>query len=73
MKILHHPGICKIKEIIETQQQIFMIIELVQQGDLLQYVLKKTFLEEIEAHKIFRQLMDTLVYLENASILNQKA
>jgi serine/threonine protein kinase len=66
MKILNHPGIVKFHETIETTTHIYLIMELFKGGDLLQYIQKFNFLEEYEASRIFKYIVETIIYLHNA-------
>ena len=54
MKFLNHPGVIKFRETIENSSHIYLITELVQGGDLLNYINGKEFLEEVEASKAMK-------------------
>ena len=47
----------------ENRSHIYIIAELVKDGDLFDYVVKKEFLEEFEASLIMKQLFDTVRYI----------
>jgi len=47
MKVLEHPTTIKLFETLEIQNNIFIIMELVKDGDLFDYVMSKDFLEGI--------------------------
>jgi serine/threonine protein kinase len=53
-KFLNHPGIIKVQETHENRTHIYIIAELVNDGDLFDYVVKKEFLEEYEVSLIMK-------------------
>ena len=65
MKILNHPGIVKYQETIETKTHIYLIMELFKGGDLLEFISKNSFLEEYSANRIFKYIIETVIYLHN--------
>ncbi len=71
MKFLHHPGVIKFKETIETKTHIYLVTELVQGGDLLNYINGKEFIEELEASKAMKQLIETVIYIHSSDIIHR--
>ena len=63
LKILHHPGVIKYKETIETKTHIYIIEELFKGMELFEYVVLKKYISEQEAIKISVQILDTLIYI----------
>lgn len=49
LKKIHHPNIVKLFCVIETDRQIFIIMEYIKGNELFQYILVKKKLEEEEA------------------------
>lgn len=45
LRFLNHPGIIKVKDTIETNDTIFIILELIKGGDLFDFVHKNEFLQ----------------------------
>ena len=70
-KFLNHPGIVKMKEIHENRQNIYIIQEFVQDGDLYDYVEKKEFLEEYEASYIMKQIFETVRYIHDVGLVHR--
>jgi len=53
LKIVRHPNIVQLYEIIETSRQLFLIMEFVPGGELFNYIVKKKRLENREACRFF--------------------
>ncbi|XP_044463745.1 CBL-interacting serine/threonine-protein kinase 21-like [Mangifera indica] len=71
MKLLHHPNIVRIYEVIGTKKKIYIVMEYVSGGQLsdkLSYVKK---LNEPEARKIFQQLIDAVDYCHNRGVYHR--
>lgn len=51
-----HPHIIRLYEIIETQSDIFVIMEYVKSGELFDYIVEKGRLLETEARRFFQQV-----------------
>jgi len=45
MKLLHHPNCIKFLKQIETRNNIYIVTEIVENGDLFEYIRKNKFLE----------------------------
>ena len=57
MKIVRHPHVIQMYEIIETNKQIFLILEYVGGGELFDFILKNKKLTEVDASKMFQELI----------------
>lgn len=71
MKLLHHPNIVRIHEVIGTKTKIYIVMEHVSGGQLtdkMSYVKK---LEEWEARKLFQQLIDAVDYCHNKGVYHR--
>ena len=71
LKIVKHKNIAQLYEILETPKHIFIIIEYCEGKDLMDYILTKSKLTEIESLKIFQQLINTLLYLHSQNITHR--
>lgn len=56
MRMLEHPNIVSLIEVLETEREVIMVMEYVRGGDLLDYVVDHGPLREDEARELFRQL-----------------
>jgi 5'-AMP-activated protein kinase catalytic alpha subunit len=53
LKIVRHPNVIQLYEIIETNRQLFLIMEHAGGGELFDYIVKRKRLDEKEACKFF--------------------
>jgi serine kinase len=61
LRCLHHRNIIQLVDVLETQEHMYIIMELAEGGDLLDYINKKRFLAEEDAKGLFHDLVDGLV------------
>jgi len=61
----HHPNIVKFIAEYKTKTHIYIITELITDGDLFEHTKKNGFLEEYEAALIFGQLVDAMYYINH--------
>ena len=71
MKSLHHNSIVKILETLETPNYILIIMENISGGDLLNFVKKRTKLNEKTAKFIFKQLITSIKYIHSKNIIHR--
>ncbi|KRX08460.1 Protein kinase-like domain [Pseudocohnilembus persalinus] len=71
MRFLNHPGIINVYDTMEDKDNIYIVTELVSDGDLFQYITKNHFLEEVIASILMKQLFATLLYIQDAGILHR--
>ena len=63
MKELAHHNICKLYQVIETDEKFFMILEYCPGGELFDYIVAKDRLGEDEARIFFRQIVSAVAYI----------
>lgn len=51
-----HPHIIRLYEVIETQTDIYVVMEYVKSGELFDYIVEKGRLQEDEARRFFQQV-----------------
>ena len=68
LKIVKHKYIVQLYEILQTAQHIFIVMEYCEGKDLMDYILTKTRLSELESLKFFQQLINALFYLHSQNI-----
>ena len=54
LKLIRHPNIIQLYEIIETPKQLYLIMEYASGGELFDYIVKHTRLKEKEACKFYQ-------------------
>jgi serine/threonine protein kinase len=70
LQSVSHPNIIKIHKNYETDSTIFLVLELVEGGELFDFIVKRgdQGLAEVSAREIFRQIVDAVAYLHNQGI-----
>jgi len=71
MKLLEHPNIVKLIEIIELDTKTCLVMEYVDGGDLFEYILNETRLSEPKSAKLFRQIVDAIEYLHQNLVIHR--
>ena len=71
IKGLNHQNIVKFYESYDDYKKVYYVFELVEGGDLLEHVLSKGRLTEIEARRVFYQLIHVMGYLHRNNILHR--
>ena len=61
LRSLKHKNIIQLIEVLETQDHVYIVMELAEGGDLLDYINKKRFLDDEDAKGLFHDLVDGLV------------
>ncbi|KAG6830161.1 hypothetical protein H0H92_001890 [Tricholoma furcatifolium] len=73
MSKLKHPNICELKEVFfpEGTNDLNLVLELVEGGDLLEYIVKREGLQEPEAQHITYQICDALAYVHSQNVAHR--
>ena len=71
LKQLKHPNIVQLYSVIETERQIFLIMEYLKGKELFQYIILKKKIPEDEACIYFQQLISAIEYLHNLKIVHR--
>ena len=71
LKLVRHPHIVKLYEIVESQKQLYLIMEFAAGGELFDYIVRKKRLSEQEACKFFRQLVSGLSHMHSVGIAHR--
>jgi serine/threonine protein kinase len=62
LKLLHHPHIVKVLDVIETLDMIYIVMEFVDGGELFDYIVAHKRVKEREARWLFRQVLSAVDY-----------
>ncbi|XP_058801587.1 maternal embryonic leucine zipper kinase-like [Phymastichus coffea] len=65
MKHLLHQNICKLYQVMETEDYYFIVMEYCSGGELFDHIVEKSRLTESEARKFFRQIISAVAYLHS--------
>ena len=71
LKKVKHPNIVQLYSVIETERQIFLIMEYIKGKELFQYILFKKKLSEEEACFYFQQIISGIEYLQKLKIAHR--
>jgi len=71
LKMIRHPNIIQLYEIIETPKQLYLIMEYASGGELFDYIVENTRLPEKEACKFFQQIISGIEYLHELGIVHR--
>ncbi|XP_020087592.1 serine/threonine protein kinase OSK1-like [Ananas comosus] len=62
LRLFMHPHIIRLYEVIETQTDIYVVMEYVKSGELFDYIVEKGRLQEDEARRFFQQIISGVEY-----------
>ncbi|XP_054743089.1 testis-specific serine/threonine-protein kinase 4 isoform X2 [Anastrepha obliqua] len=71
VKGLHHENLITFYQSIETSHRVYLIMQLAENGTLLDYVRDKKFLEEPQARNIFKQLISAVEYIHSKNVVHR--
>jgi serine/threonine protein kinase len=71
MKQLKHPNIMKLEELHESKNSVYLVLELLEGGELLQYLWNKESLTTVDHIKIIKSILQALSYMEDKNIMHR--
>lgn len=71
MKMLNHPNIVKLFEVIETKHTLFLIMEYVNGGELYDYLVAHGRMKEKDARAKFRQIISAVNYCHKKRVIHR--
>lgn len=71
LKMIRHPNIIQLYEIIETGKQLYLIMEYASGGELFEYIVDKGKVKEPEAARFFHQIINGVNYLHHLNIVHR--
>ena len=63
LKLIKHPNIIQLYEINETPKQLYLIIEYANEGELYDYIVKKTWIDVVKFCNCFQQIISWYKFL----------
>lgn len=73
MKLVRHPNIVRLYEVIDTQTKLFLILEL-GDYDMYEFIMKRTAergIKEAEAQKYFSQIIKAIDYCHTLHVVHR--
>ncbi|KAF9602448.1 hypothetical protein IFM89_027577 [Coptis chinensis] len=71
LRLFMHPHIIRLYEVIETQADIYVVMEYVKSGELFDYIVEKGRLQEDEARNFFQQIISGVEYCHRNMVVHR--
>eukprot|EP01017_Pseudomicrothorax_dubius_P047951 TRINITY_DN8656_c0_g1_i2.p1 TRINITY_DN8656_c0_g1~~TRINITY_DN8656_c0_g1_i2.p1 ORF type:complete len:591 (+),score=108.99 TRINITY_DN8656_c0_g1_i2:148-1920(+) len=71
LKLIRHPHIIQLYEIYETPKVLFLIMEYVSKGELFDYIVANTRVNEKDACRFFQQIISGIEYIHKLQIVHR--
>ncbi|XP_040967120.1 CBL-interacting protein kinase 23-like [Gossypium hirsutum] len=71
MKLIIHPNVIRLYEVIASKTKIYIVLELVTGGELFDKIASKGRLKEDVARKYFQQLMNAVDYCHSRGVYHR--
>ncbi|KAJ1549262.1 hypothetical protein HK405_006925 [Cladochytrium tenue] len=71
MRLVNHPHIAKLYDVLETDREIVLCLQYVDGGELFDFIVAHPKLPEKTARKLFRQILSAIDYCHSSSIIHR--
>ncbi|CAL5415143.1 unnamed protein product [Camellia sinensis] len=71
LKLLKHPNVVRLHEVLASKSKIYMVLEYVTGGELFDRIASKGKLSESRGRKLFQQLIDGVSYCHNKGVYHR--
>lgn len=71
LKLLKHPNVVRLHEVLASKTKIYMVLEFVTGGDLFDRISSKGKLSEAAGRKLFQQLIDGVSYCHDKGVFHR--
>ncbi|CAN4107108.1 unnamed protein product [Withania somnifera] len=71
LKLLKHPNVVRLYEVLASKSKIYMVLEYVNGGELFDRIVSKGKLSEAQGRKLFQQLVDGVSYCHNKGVFHR--
>ncbi|KAI9217114.1 kinase-like domain-containing protein [Blastocladiella britannica] len=71
MKLLNHPHIVRLYEVIDTPRELYLILEYVPGGEIFDFLVTRGRMKERDARRYFRQIVSAVDYCHRMHIIHR--
>ena len=71
LKVMAHPHVIRMYELIDSPTELFMIMEYVSGGELFDYIVHKVRLRETEARRLFQQIISGVEFCHSHMVCHR--
>ena len=71
MQKLHHPYIMNLEEVHESKNSIYLVLELLEGGELLNYISNKQNLGYKDYWRVMKCILEALAYMDEKKIMHR--
>ncbi|CAN4095874.1 unnamed protein product [Withania somnifera] len=71
LKLLKHPNVVRLYEVLASKSKIYMVLEYVNGGELFDRIVSKGKLSEAQGRKLFQQLVDGVSYCHDKGVFHR--
>ena len=71
LKLIRHPNIIQLYEIIESPKYLFLVMEYMESGELFDHIVSQKRIKEDEAYKMFEQIISGIEYIHRLRIVHR--
>jgi len=71
LKLIRHPNIIQLYEIIETPKQLYLAMEYCNGGELFEYIVANNRIKEKEACRFFQQIISGVEYIHKLNVVHR--
>ncbi|KAI8818471.1 kinase-like domain-containing protein, partial [Fimicolochytrium jonesii] len=68
---LDHPNVIRLYQVMETEDECFVVMEYAQGGELIEYIAARGHLNEKEARRYFRQIVSAMDHCHMANVVHR--
>jgi len=66
-----HQHICQLYQVVETEEDIYLVLEHIAGGELFDYIVSREKLSEKEARSVFRQIVSAVAYIHSHDLAHR--
>jgi len=71
LQVIKHPNVVQLKDICDTKDTLFIVMELMEGGELYEEIVKRKSFTEKDASYLMKQLLEALAYLHSKGIVHR--